>query len=80
MNIGKMRNGGESAGQGPEKIGLKSVSRKDDSVPGLPAEAARNLTSNATVNRKFMPISTRKKRATQGQPYFVADKFGRLLR
>jgi hypothetical protein len=57
-----MRNGGESAGQRPEKTGsLKSVSRKDDSVSGLPLQAARNLKSNATVNRKFMPISTRKK-------------------
>ncbi len=68
MNIWGMRNGGESAGQRPENTGLKSVSRKDDSVPGLPAEAARNLTSNATVNRKFMPISTRKKGPPKGGP------------
>ncbi|MBU2450526.1 MAG: hypothetical protein KJ960_14650 [Gammaproteobacteria bacterium] len=40
---------------------LKSVSRKVDSVLGLPAGAAPNLTKDATVDRKFMPISTRKK-------------------
>jgi hypothetical protein len=45
-----MRNGGDSAGQRPVKDGgLKSVSRKINSLPGLPSRAAQNLCIDAAV-------------------------------